>query len=130
MEAAHFAVRLFRGDYPWDGDAIAIPIFGYWVFGFLPSLLLLFAGLRPYNSDVRLFSWNACRFWRSLGWSILSVYPIGLLDLNLIFDGVLGRLYWDSAFFVLHLYCILILRASAVSSPIDVVSLEAETSKF
>jgi hypothetical protein len=54
-----------------------------------------------------------------LGAQILSVYPIGLLDLDLIFDSVLARLYWVSAFFVFHFYCVLLLRASAVGSPRD-----------
>jgi hypothetical protein len=111
---AHFYLRLLHGDYPWNGDSIAIPIFGYWMLPFPLSVLLLVVGLRRYVPGAFLLAWNKARFWESFGWSALSLYLL-LVTWGMILDGIYGRLYWVSIFFGPQLYWITILRASIVS---------------
>lgn len=114
---AHFWARFERGDYPPEADSISIPIFGYGLLVFPFGVLFLACGLRQYTPGVWLFGWNRSRFWWSLGWTALSVYPLGLWAVDMILDGIDGRLYGVSAFFILQLYCILVLRASVVCAP-------------
>lgn len=110
--ALHFSIRLLNGDYGL-ADAIAIPIFHYLIFVLPLSVLLLRSGLRRYATGAFLFAWNQNRFWRSLGWSVLSLYPL-LWAIGMVLDGIHGGLYGVSAFFVLKIYCLLVLRAAVV----------------
>src|SRR5579872_3071362 len=114
MVFAHFFVRMARGDYPWNADSIGIPIFIYWLLVFPFSLLFLIQGLRRYKPGVFLFAWNPRRPWRSAAWTIITIYPLGMSTAGMLLDGIYGRLYWVSAFFLLHLLLILIFRASIV----------------
>lgn len=110
----HYFVRMARGDYPWNADAIAIPIFSYWIMVFPFGLLFLVFGLRRYTADVFLLAWNPRRLGRSIGWTFVSLFPLGATTVGMILDGINGRLWGVAAFFVLHLVLILILRASIV----------------
>ena len=110
--AAHFVIRLVRGDYPWNADAIAIPVFMFWIFPFPITLFFLTRGLRHYTPGVFLFTWARGHFWRSVRWTLLAIWPVGLTSIVMIVDGIGGKLYWVSAFFLLHCYCLLVLRAS------------------
>jgi len=114
MVLAHFVVRTARGDYPWNGDSIGIPVFIYWLLVFPFSLLFLIQGLRSYKPEVFLFAWNPRRMWRSAAWTIMTIYPLGMSTVGMLLDGIYGRLYWVSFFFLLHLLLILIFRASIV----------------
>ena len=114
----HFFVRSLLGDYPPEADSVGIPIFGYWLFVFPFSVLLWIYGLRRWVPGISLFAWK----WRPVGrtlWTAVSVYPVGLASVAMILDGIEGRLYWVSAFFTLHVYCILVLRASIVAHEPD-----------
>ena len=79
----HFTTRLLHGDYPWDGDSIAIPIFSYLMLVFPFNLLFLILGLCPYKPAVFLLAWNPRRFWWSAGWTILSIFPSLISDSDL-----------------------------------------------
>jgi hypothetical protein len=102
-------------DYPWNADNIAIPIFTFGIFIFPITLVFLVRGLRPYRPRVFLFTWPLRRFVPSLLWTLLMVWPAGITSIGMIIDGVAGRLYWVSAFFLLHCYCLLVLRASIIA---------------
>jgi len=113
--AAHFFIRYMHGDYPSDGDSIAIPIFMFGILIFPIALILLVRGLHPYTPRVFLFTWPLRRFMASLFWMLLMVFPVGITSVGMIIDGIGGRLYWVSAFFLLHCYCLLVLRASIIA---------------
>jgi hypothetical protein len=111
---AHYFLRLMHGDYPWYADAIAIPIFTYWVTVFPFNLVFLVQGQLRYKPNVSLLAWNPRRFWPSVGWTALSIVPVGITNVGMILDGIEGRLYWVSAFFLIHLLFVLVFRASLV----------------
>ena len=113
--AAHYFIRLMRGDYPWNADAIGIPIFGFAIVVFPITLFFLIRGLRRYTPHVFLFTWARGHFLRSLLWSLLAVWPVGLTSVGMFLDGLDSKLYWVSAFFLLHCYCLLVLRASILA---------------
>jgi len=113
--AAHFFTRLMRGDYPWNADSIAIPILTFGIFIFPLTLFFLTRGLRDYRSDVFLFAWGRGHFLRRFLWTLVTIWPVGLTSVGMLIDGIEGRLYWVAAFFLLHCYCLLVLRASIVS---------------
>jgi hypothetical protein len=110
----HFFVRMAHGDYPSDADSIGIPVFSYWILVFPFSVLFLVQGLRRYTPNVSLLAWNSRRVGRSTGWTLLSIFPLGMNTVGMILDGIYGHLYWISAFFSLHLVVIATLRASVV----------------
>jgi len=112
--SAHFFIRMARRDYPPDADSIGIPVFGYWLFVFPVGLLFLIRGLKTYTAGTPLFNWNRRRPWRCAVWTALSLCPLGVATGSMILDGIQGRLYWVSLFFLLQLYCILLLRACVV----------------
>lgn len=111
----HFFTRLMRGDYRWDADSIGIPVGLFCLFIFPITLCLLTRGLRGYRADVLPYAWGRGRFLRSFLWTFVTIYPVGLMSFAMVIDGIEGRLYWVAAFFLLHGYCMLILRASIVS---------------
>ena len=111
----HFFTRAMRGDYPTDSDSIGIPIFGFAIFIYPITIFILERGLRNYPSNVFLFTWSRRYIYRSLFLTIVTIYPCGLMSVAMVLDGIAGRLYWVSAFFVLHTYCLLILRASILA---------------
>ena len=113
--AAHFMTRLSRGDYPSEADSIGIPVFGYGLFVFPLTLIILGFSLYCYTPGAFLFAWSQERFGRSLLWTLVSTFPVGYSSLLMILDGLEGRIYWTSAFFLLHAYCLLVLRASLLA---------------
>jgi hypothetical protein len=118
--AAHFAIRAIRGDYG-TADKIMVPIAEYLILAFPFVLIFLVGGLRRYASGRFLFAWNTRRFWRSLLWTALLLTPVDWTRF-MILDGIDGRIYWVTAFFVLHFYCLLVLRACLVSYEADLCS--------
>lgn len=104
-----------RGDYPWNADAIGIPVFLYGMFVFPITLFFLVRGLRHYRADVFLFTWGSGHFLHILLWTLLAVCPVALGSIGMLIDSFEGRHYWVTAFFLLHCYCLLILRASIVT---------------
>ena len=113
--AAHFFIRLMRGDYPWNADSIAIPVFGFAFFIFPITLFFLIRGLRHYTPHVFLFTWPPGQFLRNLLWTLVAIWPVGFTTVSMFLDGIQGRLYWASAFFLLHCYCLFVLRASILA---------------
>jgi hypothetical protein len=65
---------------------------------------------------VFILAWNRDRFWRSSGWTLVSGVPLGMGTIGMILEGAYAQLYWISAIFLLHLYLILVFRASIVMS--------------
>ena len=112
--ASHFFIRLNRGDYPWYADAIMIPISLYVIEAFPFSLAFLVVGLGRYRSGAFLFTWNTRRLWRSLIWTALLLLPACWTG-YMFLAGIDAHLYWVSAFFLLYLYSLLVLRACLVS---------------
>ena len=119
--AAHFVVRLMRGDYPGNADSIAIPVFLFGIFIFPVTLGFLVRGLHCYTPHVFLFTWARRHFLRSFVWTLVTVCPVGLASVGMFLDGIHGKLYWVSAFFLLHGYSLLVLRASILGcdAPIE-----------
>ena len=119
--AAHFGVRQLRGDYPGNADSIAIPVFLFGILVFPVTLCILVRGLRCYTPHVFLFTWARRHVLRSVVWTLVTVCPVGLAGVGMFLDGIHGKLYWVSAFFLLHGYALLVLRASIVGydAPIE-----------
>lgn len=111
---AHFALRLLRGDYPWDADAIGIPVFSYLMLVFPLLLLFLRRGLRAYVERVSILNWNRRRFGWSLMWTLLLLFPAGWFHLLMLVDGMEGRFYPVAAYFVVQFYLLVLMRACIV----------------
>ena len=110
-----------RGDYPWNADSIAIPVLMFGIFIFPVTLGFLVRGLHCSTPHVFLFTWARRHFLRSVVWTLVTVCPVGLAGVGMFLDGIHGKLYWVSAFFLLHGYALLVLRASIVAydAPIE-----------
>jgi hypothetical protein len=118
--AAHYSLRLSRGDYPWNADAIMIPIALHVIGAFPFALLFLVLGLRRYRSGAFLLAWNSRSLWRSVIWTLLLFMPANWAA-YMFLEGIDARFYWVPAYFVVYSYSLLVLRACLVSYERDMV---------
>jgi len=125
----YYFFRLMRGDFPSDADAIAIPIVSDFFLIYIPSLILLVGGVRRYTGGVSLFNWPRHPASEpapdSKVWSTMGFIPPFLSDIAMILDAASTGLPAIAFYFVLHLLCVVVLRATSVNYSTPARALEA-----
>lgn len=110
MTILHFTARQARGDYPHDADSIFIPIANY-LFIF-PFELWSLRGLKFYQGGTSLFAWSGRKPLAALLSSIATVFPLGMMAVGMMMEGLNADFYGVTLFFGSRLYTFLLLRCA------------------
>jgi hypothetical protein len=110
---AHFIFRAGRGDYPVDGDSIAIPIFFYLFF--YPFECNALRGLKHYRAGDSLLYFGHSRPIKRL-LSTLGLLPVCYWSIALWVDSIDAGLLLGVLFYTFRLYAFLLLRCALMRS--------------
>jgi len=113
----YFTYGLISGWYPWDADAIAVPITIYWIMVLPPFAFLALKGRKGLRSSPIHLFWNSKKHLGSALWTVITIFPIGICLQDLFWDSFHRQAWLASAYFLFLLAALVIYRAGAISLP-------------